>query len=52
MVESGDVAGYWLSVCGHDKMTARNTRRFFVSEARMASCRLHSVPVAEKARSA
>jgi len=27
VVESDDVAGYWLSVCGHDIMTARNTRR-------------------------
>jgi len=26
LVESDDMAGYWLSVCGHNKMTARNTR--------------------------
>ena len=44
MVESDDVVGYWLSVCGHDKMTARNTWRG-------VNRYLYSVPVAEKARS-
>ena len=54
-MESDDVAGYWLSVCGPDKMTARNTALKVLSNlmsARSERILVHSVPIAEKPSSA